>query len=422
VLLTLAACAILLSAAPATAGDSSTASPPDSAAGRAGALKVFFDCADCWDIDFIRAGITFVDHVRDPQQADAHVLITTQNAANGGSEVTLTIMGRGAYAALRDTLRFTTKAADSDHTVEQEAVRLLRLGLARYAARTPLAGRLDVSYAAPAAAPPRQPTDRWSNWVFTADLNGWVNGESSKRALNTWGSLTASRVRPVTKTSLSVGGSYYENRFEVEGGHILSASRSRNANARQVWGFGEHWSAEARLGAYTSTYSNMDLDWSAGPSLEFNAFPYSQSARRELRFDYYMTFHRARYEHETIYFRTAESLWRQGVEVTLKSKEPWGSASITLSAFHYLHDLDKNWLNAYGDVSLRVAEGLSVKVSGNASRVRDQISLSAQGATLEDVLLARRQLATQYQYYVSLGIKYTFGSIYSNIVNARFGS
>jgi hypothetical protein len=68
-----------------------------------------------------------------------------------------------------------------------------------------------------------------------------------------------------------------------------------------------------------------------------------------------------------------------------------------------------------------VLEGLSLKISGNASRVRDQVSLQAQGATLEEILLQRRQLATQYQYYVSLGLDYTLGSIFSNLVNARCG-
>jgi hypothetical protein len=52
-----------------------------------------------------------------------------------------------------------------------------------------------------------------------------------------------------------------------------------------------------------------------------------------------------------------------------------------------------------------VLAGLSLKVSVNASRVRDPPSLQA-------------QLATQYQYSVSLGLDYTLGSIFSSLVNA----
>ena len=37
------------------------------------------------------------------------------------------------------------------------------------------------------------------------------------------------------------------------------------------------------------------------------------------------------------------------------------------------------------------------------------------------MLLQRRQLETSYRYFASAGLSYTFGSIYNNIVNPRFG-
>ena len=47
--------------------------------------------------------------------------------------------------------------------------------------------------------------------------------------------------------------------------------------------------------------------------------------------------------------------------------------------------------------------------------------LPKEGATEEEILLHQRQLATQYDYFASVGLRYTFGSIYSNVVNPRFG-
>ena len=57
----------------------------------------------------------------------------------------------------------------------------------------------------------------------------------------------------------------------------------------------------------------------------------------------------------------------------------------------------------------------------NASRIRDQLSLPARGATDEEVLLRLRQLQSGYEYNVGVGVTYTFGSIFSSIVNPRFG-
>ena len=35
--------------------------------------------------------------------------------------------------------------------------------------------------------------------------------------------------------------------------------------------------------------------------------------------------------------------------------------------------------------------------------------------------LRRKAQATSYNYSISVGLRYTFGSIYSNVVNPRFG-
>jgi len=39
---------------------------------------------------------------------------------------------------------------------------------------------------------------------------------------------------------------------------------------------------------------------------------------------------------------------------------------------------------------------------------------------LEDVLLRRRKMATDYEIRIEFGIQFTFGSIYNNVVNERF--
>jgi hypothetical protein len=60
-------------------------------------------------------------------------------------------------------------------------------------------------------------------------------------------------------------------------------------------------------------------------------------------------------------------------------------------------------------------------VEGNASRIRDQISLPRRGATPEEVLLRLRQLQSGYEVSFSVGLTYSFGSLFNNVVNPRFG-
>jgi hypothetical protein len=85
----------------------------------------------------------------------------------------------------------------------------------------------------------------------------------------------------------------------------------------------------------------------------------------------------------------------------------------------YLHDFSKNNLNIYTSLRLRIFKGMSFNISGQFSLIHDQLSLSKGEVSSEDILLRQKQIATQYNYYGSVGLSYTFGSIYNNVVNPR---
>ena len=92
-----------------------------------------------------------------------------------------------------------------------------------------------------------------------------------------------------------------------------------------------------------------------------------------------------------------------------------------LEGSHYFHDLSKHRVRLVGEFVLRVFRGLSLDFVGSVTRIRDQLALPMGGASAEEILLRRRELATSYRYNGSLRLSYTFGSIYSNVVNPRFG-
>jgi len=183
-----------------------------------------------------------------------------------------------------------------------------------------------------------------------------------------------------------------------------------------------HWSLGAYLSASSSTYSNLKFSVSLAPAIEYDLFSYDESTRRQLRFLYKLGFTDVRYREETIYDKIKENLWNENLSVTLEVKEKRGSVSTSLEGSHYFHDFSKNRLVLDCELSIRLFKGLSFEVFGSGSRVHDQLSLSQGGASYEDILLTRKQLATTYQYFFSVGLSYTFGSIYSNVVNPRFGS
>jgi hypothetical protein len=74
----------------------------------------------------------------------------------------------------------------------------------------------------------------------------------------------------------------------------------------------------------------------------------------------------------------------------------------------------------FGETDITLFRGFSFTLNGSASRIHDQLYLSKDEATPEEILVRQRQLLTSYRYFLSVGVRYTFGSIYNNVVNPRF--
>ena len=73
-------------------------------------------------------------------------------------------------------------------------------------------------------------------------------------------------------------------------------------------------------------------------------------------------------------------------------------------------------------MEVRIVRGLSFEIGGGASLIRDQLAIPARGATPEEILLELRDLLTDYRYDARIGLSYSFGSIFSSVVNPRFGT
>jgi hypothetical protein len=119
---------------------------------------------------------------------------------------------------------------------------------------------------------------------------------------------------------------------------------------------------------------------------------------------------------------TSENLFEQHLQFAYRIQDKWGSANISLETSVFMHDLSKNLIELDGYVRIRVIKGLSLQISGSVGRIHNQIGLAKGTLDPAEILLRLQELATDYRIDGSLGIVYTFGSIYNNVVNPRFGN
>jgi len=382
------------------------------------APRVFIDCPRC-DINYIRMEIQFVNYVRDRTEADVHILVTQQDTGGGGREYTIAFIGLGECAGLQNSLKFFTSRFETEDEVRKGLVQVLKLGLAPYVARTPMARMLNLSLNQRIRTPVIE--DDWDFWVFNLSARARLSGEEATKTNSLSANVSANRITPDSKFRLGLNTFFDESTYDYEDYQSVSSSRSGEINGLYVRSIDDHWSAGGSVEVSSSTYSNTDFAWSVHPTVEYNIFPYSQSTRRQLRIMYKVGFNSFRYMEPTIFDKLKESRWNQALSATLELTEPWGNAWLSLAGSHYFDDIKLNRFQADGEISLRLFRGLSLSVNGRYSSTRDQLGLRKSEVSLEDLLLKRTELASNYKYSLSVGLNYSFGSVFSQVVNPRFG-
>ena len=382
------------------------------------APKVFID-GNRLDIDFIRTEITFVNYVWDRKEADVHVLITQQRTGGGGREYTIAFIGLNGYASLNNELKFYSNRTETDDEIRRGLVQILKLGLAPYAARTPISKILSLS--TDRKLKPTAVIDKWDFWVFSFSTRGRLSGEQSRKYASFSANISLNRVTPASRFRLGFSGNIDESRFDYVDYREESSSRFKGIDGLYVRSLGEHWSVGSYVNLNYSTYSNIDTGVSIAPAVEFDVFPYSESTRRQLRILYRIGPTYNKYIEETIYDKLSQTLFSESLAATLSLTEPWGGAEVSVEGSHYFSDFSYNRVRLAGSLSLRILKGFALTLDGRYAAVHDQLGLRKSEVSLDDLLLRRKELATGYNYSLSVGFSYSFGSVYSNVVNPRFG-
>lgn len=390
-------------------------------------LRVFIDCnVNGCDSEFFRTEIGFVDHVRDRADAEVHVLVTTQGTGSGGMAYTIAFIGRTTRALRSDTLGVTALQSSTQDERRKTLARGIKLGLVSYAAHTEMGPRLEVTLRAsdsPGITAPANPAnDRWNYWVFRIGSNGRFSGEKSQRFASANGSVSANRTTEDWKVSLRTNGNYDESKFTFSSGkRFANYSHTYGASELIVKSLGAHWSAGQRASVGSSTYLNQKLSARFGPAVEYNVFPYSESTRRQLTFQYSPGLEHYRYEQKTIFGKLRETHPSHSLTASLDTKQPWGTISSSLEGAALLDDFSKKRVVNFTNLSLRLFKGFNLNMYSSVAFIHDQLYIPGGNLSDEEVLVRRRQLESSYRYFGGIGLSYTFGSIFNNIVNPRFG-
>ena len=390
--------------------------PSDADTLRKDALNVFMESSD-----YIRKEIPYVNYVRDIKDAGVYIISTSQNTGSGGLEYTFFFVGQNKYQGMADTLSFTSTPDETSEVTRQKQVNILKQGLMRYVAKTPLARYMKITFSKPLSE--TVSSDKWNSWVFRSSLSGYLQGQKTYKSQYLSGNINASRITENWKVNLKTGLSQNDEKYIInDSTTITGVNSSKYFSGLVVKSLSDHWSVGGTASLGSSSYSNEKFYVNMMPGIEYDVYPYSESTRHQLRILYTAGYSYINYMDTTIYNKIRESLWSHSLSASYEVVQKWGNINFVAEYRNFFHDWSKNNLSLTAYLDLRIAKGLTVSFVGSGSMVHDQLGLVREGLTVDQILLQRKEQATQFEYFTSFGFTYTFGSIYNNVVNPRFGS
>jgi hypothetical protein len=396
-------------------------------------LSVFLDCDNC-DSEFVRTEINYVNWVRDRTVADVHILVTEQDAAGGSERYTLAFLGLNTYAGRGDTLTFTTNPTTTNDEERRGLTRTIALGLVPFVARTTGALNLRITMPQIAGDAPGAQTlprnDPWKAWVFELDVSADLSGEQNYRNREIEGEFSANRTTAEWKVEMQSRYDYSSERaidqnFDTLGNvsradTIYNRQRSWGADLTVVKSLTGHLSTGIVSSIGSETFRNQKLRVEFTPAIEYNIFNYAESTRRYLALQFGLGVDAFVYKDSTIFDKLGETFPVYIAATEFATRQPWGDSNVRLEHRGYMSDASKRSTELSGFLSVRLFRGFSVRFGGGYSWIHDQVYLPKGERDQADVLLRRRALLTGYDYFVFFGIRYTFGSIFNNVVNPRF--
>jgi len=399
-------------------------------------IKVYFDTKIWCDIVYIKREISFVSYVVDRFDANVFVLINGQPTGSGGQEVTMIFNGQKEFAGLNDSVRFYRYSTESNDDYRKNMVRMLKIGITRYIGRSGLASsiRIDMPYDSSRVASngSANEVDKWDSWVFNLGFSGGYSNNDYAHSSRVAASVKASRVTEKIKMSYSNYGRYDKQVYYYDTDTLVTENTSYSGAATVVASISDHWSIGGFASVDQSSYNNLKIALALNPAIEYSLFSYEQSSSKSVTLFYQVgpSFHS--YIDSSFYGKLNETVYSQNLSLNAGVIKKWGSMWTSVGWNNYLNPftLQETSVSGFsvhsfslnGGIDLRVLKGLSFSMNGAAyfnKGINPNIPLAS--FTRDDLLTNSRVLPTNQNFYLNMGINYRFGSIYSNVVNPRFG-
>ena len=382
-------------------------------------IKLFLKCS-C-DTNYIKDQINYVDYVRD--QEDANIILEVYGDPNGNrGKYSIYFIGRKNFVGIDDEISFESHPKMTNDEIRSGLKDKIQTGILKYLVNTNDINDLNISITKPKSNISDSDSliiDKWKNWIFEISASGYYEKESSRKVNDFNGRFEINRFTEDWRIETTFRFFKRIEEFLSETNNFKSSRVYKGAYGKIVRSISDHWSTGIFYGLSEDSYENIKFSNNFSPAIEYSIFPYKDVVRREMVLEYKIGYRKNNYQSKTIYGKNDEFLGTHSFAFKTRYRQNWGDIYSRFSFFTYLHDNSKNRLTFDNYLNIRIFEGFSLRLGAEIRFIRDQINLAAGQASIEDLLLQQRSIATDFYNEFRLGLSYTFGSAFNNIINTR---
>ena len=382
-------------------------------------IKLFLKCS-C-DSNYIRDQINYIDYVRD--QEDANIILEVYGDPNGNrGKYSIYFIGKNNFIGMDDKLSFESHPKMTNDEIRSGLKDKIQRGILKYLVKTTDINDLNISITKldnNISDSDSLIVDKWKNWIFEISASGYYEKESSRKVNDFNGRFEVNRYTEDWRIETTLRFFKRIEEFLSETNNFKSSRVYKGAYGKIVRSISDHWSTGIFYGLSEDSYENIKFSNNFSPAIEYSIFPYKDVVRREMVLEYKIGYRKNNYQSKTIYGKNDEFLGTHSFAFKTRYRQNWGDIYSRFSFFTYLHDNSKNRLTFDNYLNIRIFEGFSLRLGAEIRFIRDQINLAAGQASIEDLLLQQRSIATDFYNEFRLGLTYTFGSAFNNIINTR---
>ena len=398
-------------------------------------INLFINCQAYCDIDYIKTEIKSLNYVLDRFGSNVHLLIISEGTGSG-QKINMFYEGQKEFTGINDTLTYFVLDTETSDIMRQKMVSMLKIGLFRYFTFTPMLSDLEIKLPVRDTVKKtgNQDIDKWKSWIFNIGTGGNITKDDYQSSKSIRNSFSFYKTTEDLKISSYNSMTIARTKWVYEDEEIIVNRNSAYSSNQIVFSLGSHFSVGGNASAGYDHYNNHKMFVKIMPAVEYNFFPYKESVKKLLTFNYSAGPSFLKYN-DTSYYNISDSEWliEQNLSANATITQKWGNIYLSGGWSTFLNnfslegkkipgmDINSYWI--YESVDIQILKGLSIYLSSSFSFTKGILpNIPKKDFTKEDLITNSRVYPTSKYLYFYWGINYRFGSKSSNVVNPRFNS